>query len=75
MKIKQINGGDYELSPVSSPPKKSRSEENKIELTPISHGIQSDRSAFEEEQDLNETTIDTLSGPNSDEEYLLSLLK
>ena len=49
MKIKEINGGDYELSAVSSPPRKIASEENKIELTPISHVIQSNRSAFEEE--------------------------
>ena len=75
MKIKEINGGDYELSAVSSPPRKIASEESKIELTPISHVIQSNRSAFEEEQDLNESTIDSLSGPNADEEYLLALMK
>jgi hypothetical protein len=49
-KLKEINGGDYEMSNVSSPPKKNQSAEGAIELTPVQVSIHSssEESAYEE---------------------------
>lgn len=61
------------MSQVSSPPKKISSLEGSIELTPVQVSLQSksEESAYEEQ----EQTIEELSGPNSDEEYLMGVLK
>lgn len=65
-KLKEISGGDYELSQVSSPEKNQL---DGIELTPVQ--AKSEESAYE----VQEQTIEELSGPNSDEEYLMKVLR
>lgn len=52
LRLKEINGGDFEMSQVSSPPKKISSLEGSIELTPVQVSLQSksEESAYEEQE-------------------------